>query len=143
MILDPVNMQTHQILAPTHTHFRRASCEEVACRPFLFGFAVLADETTDLGQRQASYIRGDRTRTKPAESREGSITTFTYPPGTPCMQRGEHRTRNDRPELFVVRDGDWRGNPRGTTPYVHANADDWVDDLYHHTSKIIAIKQRG
>lgn len=143
MILDPSQMQSHLILAPVQTHWRRATCEEVRCLPFLLGFATQVDETTELGQRQAHYIRHDRARPKPAEDRMGDITVFSYPPGTPCFDRGAHRTRNNRPEVFAVRDGDHRGNPRQTPAYIHDNAENWVDDLYHHTSKIIEIKQRG
>jgi hypothetical protein len=49
----------------------------------------------------------------------------------------------ERPELYIVREGDWRGNPRGTPPRRHARAADWVDEAMEHQDRINTARERG
>lgn len=142
--MGPAQYKTYQILAPTSSHFRVATCEEMGCEKFVNGFKVLVDELTDLGKAQAVFIRSDRTRPVPGEFKTTTgITEFTYPAGTKCMAYFQHKTRIERDELFYVRDGDRRGNPRGTAPRLHKNAAEWQEDFAEHQDKIHDALERG
>jgi hypothetical protein len=50
--------------------------------------------------------------------------------------------RLDRPELYLVADGDWRGNPTGRQR-THQNAADWVEDFGEHQLRIADQVERG
>jgi hypothetical protein len=79
------------------------------------------------------------------------MTEFSFPPGQRCFSTvvrsdrvvAGHPMRIDRPELFLVSDGDWRGNPYGTAPYVHTRPEDWVDDFANHQNALAEAAQRG
>lgn len=135
MNLDPQHTKTYSIVTPVHTHWRKATCEEVNCKYFLNGWETKVDESTDLGQRQAYYIRNTAKR-KYTEERVGSITTFTFPAGQVCFGSDRHRVLNGRQEMFVVRDG-------GTPARVHQRPEDWVDDFATHQDHIKRILERG
>jgi hypothetical protein len=139
--LGPAYYKTYQVVAPLSTHFRRATCEEVGCEKLALGFKVVVDEKTDLGKRQAAYIRGDRTRQAVESKTPVGLTEFVFVAGNNCF--AEHQTRLERQELFIVRDGDRRGNPRGTTPRQHKNAAEWQEDFAEHQSKLHDAQERG
>src|SRR5258708_31547905 len=104
-------MKTYQIAAPLATHWRPASCEEADCLAYLHGWQTSCDETTELGQRQADYIRHDKTR-KHAERRAGAgLTVFEVGPGEKCFR--PPRGPNTPPERFPGAGGDLRGQPPG------------------------------
>jgi hypothetical protein len=133
--------QTFSITAPKSTHFRPATCEEVDCPHYLGGWKSSIDETTELGQAQARYIRTQSGKAF-REYRVPGLTVFEFEPGQTCFGSSKHTKRLDRPEIFAVRGGDWRGNPRGNRR-IHANADDWRDDFAEHQDKIKTILERG
>lgn len=134
--------KTYQILAPAQTHYRPGTCVEVRCEAYLGGWRTVVDETTDLGQKQAHYIRHDRTRRHVEEQLLDGRTSFWFGPGQVCFRAGEHRVRLDRPEIYVVRGGDWRGNPGGQRRQ-HANAADWVDDFAEHQDRLKTAVEKG
>jgi hypothetical protein len=129
-------MKTYSIVSPIATHWRKATCAEVNCPAHNAGWSTSIDERTDLGQGQAYYIRkqsGRRfTETKDAE---WSPTVFTFPAGQTCFRSAEHRLPLERPALYYVTGGDWRGNPRGTQMR-HRSGDDWVDDFAGHQQRL-------
>lgn len=134
-------MKTYQILAPVVSHFRSATCAEVDCERYTDGWQSPIDERTELGQAQAWYIRNQSGRRYTEDrNRLPGITVFTFEPGQKCF--GQHQVRTGRPELFIVRGGDWRGNPTGQTQ-MHANGDDWVDDFVDHQLKLANQIQQG
>jgi hypothetical protein len=49
----------------------------------------------------------------------------------------------DRAPLYVVRDGDHRGNPRGTRDRLHQNPGNWVDDFATHQQAIADEIKKG
>lgn len=139
--MDAAAYKTYQVLAPVSTHFRPATCEEVGCEKQTNGFKVIVDESTGLGQRQAAYIRTDKRR-KAIESKNSvGLTEFVFEAGNVCF--AEHKTRVERPEIYVVKDGDFRGNPRGTTPRIHKNAGDWQEDFALHQQRLHDAHERG
>ncbi len=132
--------KTYSILAPLQTHFRPATCNEVSCRPHERGWMSPIDEKTADGQKHAFYIRKVAKRRYTERRDAGGLTVFEFPPGQQCF--GKHVVPLERPELFVVRGGDWRGNPRGTEQK-HSRPQDWVDDFQEHHDVIKTALERG
>jgi len=126
--------KTYEIDAPMATHWRAASCAEVACGAYLRGWRTVVDEHTPLGLAQASYIRRDSGRGFREERNEGGMTVFTFEAGQRCFKADEHRIKTGQPELFSVRGGDYRGS----TGRIHtfARAADWTDDFADHQQRI-------
>lgn len=123
------SMKTYAIDAPRDTHFRDASCDQVGCTTMASGWETYVDEATPLGQRQAHYIRRSSGRSFTEARNEHGVTVFTFPAGESCFVT--HQVRVDRPEFYIVRGGDWRGNPRGDF-MEHSTPDSWVDDFATH-----------
>lgn len=123
-------MKTYQVSQPKQSHFRPATCQEARCVNMQYGWKTVIDESTELGQAQAHYIRFESGRKfirEPVTS-DGPVT-YTFEAGQKCF--AQHQVSLEREPLFVVRGGDWRGNPRGEVRK-HVNADDWVDDFANH-----------
>lgn len=133
--------KTYAIASPVSTHTRPATCAEVECAAHVNGWQSTVDESTELGRRQAHYVRHDAGRGYREHRAETGLTVFTFPAGQTCF--AEHRVPLDRSALYLVRDGDWRGNPRRTPPRVHARASDWVDDFATHQDRLSRLIERG
>lgn len=131
----PAAYRTWQIAAPLATHHRAASCEEAGCDAFLHGFQVeLSPHTNDRHKAALEAVvavygkpgqGGPGGRYSHAWGDQGRLTLI-FEPGSVCFRAKEHRIRIDRPPLYVVRDGDWRGNPYGTAPQV-VESTEWID----------------
>ena len=119
-------MQTYAALAPLATHWRPGTCEEAECTYQAGGWVTKVDEATELGQRQAHYIRREAGR-RFTEHREAALTVFAFEAGQACFQA--HQVPLERDPLLVVRGGDWRGDPRSTPARVHTRPEDWIDDM--------------
>lgn len=124
-------VKTYAIRAPKETHTRQARCEEVNCQAQQSGWSTVVDETSDLGRRQAHYIRTEAGRRFTVRKLAGQ-TVFRFPPGEQCFQ--EHRVSLDRPELYLVHGGDWRGAT--TKARIHSSPDAWVNDFGEHQDRI-------
>jgi hypothetical protein len=77
------------------------------------------------------------------ELKEPGKVTFVFEPGTPCFRASVHKLPLEREPLYVVKDGDWRGNPRGTRPRRHARAEYWVEDFAEHQQGLADKMQEG
>lgn len=124
-----------EVRSPLGADFwRKATCEEVDCPRFLQGWVSRIDEGTTLGQAQAAYIRSDRSRKALEVRTPEGLTEFRYPPGQTCFRADEHRIRNDRPAIHLVRGGDWRGP---TSPArVFERPDQWVETFAEHQDRL-------
>jgi hypothetical protein len=131
--------KTYSIRAPRATHWRAASCTEVACEGQEHGWVMLIDERTELGQRQAHYIRRESAR-RFTEQTEGGLTSFTFEPDQTCFT--PHEVPLGKPELYIVRDGDLR-TVRPTNVRLHQRAEDWADDFATHQQTIADAIQEG
>jgi hypothetical protein len=69
-------------------------------------------------------------------------TWLVFEPGQPCFAAARHTVPNGRPELYVVRGGDWRGNPRRDVRR-HARPDDWIDDMAGTLDRLKTAHDRG
>lgn len=130
--------KTYAIVAPKQTHTRKATCAEVECQHHIHGWVT----TVIRGSDDEALIRraGRHFVEEPAEA---NMVRFVFPPGQPCFRVSTHRVTLEREPLYVVRDGDWRGNPRGTDPRRHTRAADWVDDFATHQDKLATRLAQG
>lgn len=120
----PQAYKTYSVVSPVATHFRDASCEEVGCVNAVHGWVTDVDESTQLGQQQAYYIRRESGRRFVEEHPDSGLTRFVFAPDQECF--AQHKTRVDRPERFLVRPGDWRVSAR---PYEHTRPELWLEDF--------------
>ena len=141
--LGPEYYKTYSARAPLRTHWRAASCSEYECDDFVHGFVLTVDIGTELGQRQAYYVRHDRSRRMHEQRLSDRIIKFVYGPGNDCFRFGEHKIPVGRPPFLLVAEGDWRGNPRGTPVRHHRNWENWVDDFASHQLQIADLFQKG
>lgn len=125
--------KTYRIWRPDEPGYMRpATCAQVECAPHVHGWTTTVDESSELGQRQAHYIRAVSGRHFTEERDPVGLTVFTFPPGERCFDEAAHRRPVEREPLYLVQGGDWRGNPRQTRARVHPKAQDWVDDFGEH-----------
>lgn len=134
---DPRNYQTYSIHAPLSTHWRKATCVEVACPNYLNGWRVRVEHLPPELLHQA---RTSGRRYTELAVREGE-TYLVYEAGQPCFEASTHRARVERPELYVIRDGDARGNPTGRRRQVDGVA--WNDDFGEHQERIADLMKEG
>lgn len=130
--------QTFQIAVPLETHWRPATCEEVDCEQYRNGWRVRVQGLSESDVYAIANSGRKFTRLDVAETE----TWLVFEPGQSCFRASEHRLPLGRPELFVVRDGDWRGNPTGNV-YQHKRAEDWVDQFSVNQGKIAEAIERG
>ena len=132
---------TYALSAPLATHFRNGHCSEVDCDPHLNGWRTFVDETAELGQRQAFYIRKQSGRSFTEHRDEDGLTCFHFEAGQRCFR--EHRVRIDKPEHFQLWRGDWRVQPRRDDIRVFNRSVDWIDSMQTHQDKLKTILERG
>jgi hypothetical protein len=125
--------QTYQIVSPLSTHYRAGTCEEAGCLAHRHGWQTAVDEGTELGQRQAHHIRKVAGRRFTERRTEIGLTAFVFEAGQRCF--AEHQVSLERPELYLVRGGDWRGNPRREVRQ-HSTPDSWVNDFATHQEQL-------
>lgn len=133
--------KTYRIAMPKATHWIEVSCEDFECQHYANGWRTLVDERTDLGMKQAHYIRRLSGRSFTEERTPIGGTAFVFRPGQPCFET--HRVRGEKPEIFLVQGGDFRGNPHGVRTVVHKHPDDWVEDFAEHQDRVKTILERG
>lgn len=124
-------METFAIDAPAATHFRQGTCREVDCEQYIHGWKTAVDEATELGQRQAHYIRKESGRSFVEHREVDGLTTFVFDAGQTCFRT--HQVRIDRPEIFTLRGGDWRGT---TTEPRRLPAHGWVDEMQENFERL-------
>lgn len=129
--------KTYAIASPISTHYRDGTCEEAGCLAHQHGWQTGVDEATELGQRQAHYIRKLSGRRFTERRTEVGLTAFTFEAGQDCFTR--HKVPLDRPEFYLVRGGDWRGDPTGQGPFMHSGADAWVNDFGEHQDRLARL----
>lgn len=131
--------KTYAVVSPLSTHWRPATCAEVDCPHYLKGWRTRVETLTpDL--LHAAKTSGRRYTVQQVADGE---TYLVFPAGQSCFAVSRHRMQAGRPPLFVVRDGDYRGNPRGTKTRVHMSPDNWLDDFATHQQAIADEIEKG
>jgi len=134
-------MQTFQISAPVSTHTRKATCEEVECAQFLRGWRMKIDLGTELGQKQAYYIKHHSGRAYKVIGQHDGLVELEFSGNQPCF--AEHRVRIDRPEIYRVKGGDFRGNPLRTPVRTHKKPEYWVEEFAENQDRLKTRIERG
>jgi len=129
--------KTYAISSPISTHFRDGTCEEADCPNWRHGWRIRAELLTP---QQLHDIRNSGRHCTVTQVSEGE-TWLVFEAGQPCFA-SPHKVPLGRPELFVVRGGDWRGNPFGDH-YQHGSPESWVDDFATHQDKVATLIERG
>lgn len=128
--------QTFQITTPRDGAIITA-CKDAGCHAYAHGWESVVDERTTFGRAQAHYIRYQSGRDFTERKTGDGLTVFAFKAFQRCF--AEHRTR---PELYVVRHGDWRGNPSGRVRQ-HQRPDDWVEHFALNQQKLADQAQQG
>jgi hypothetical protein len=68
---------------------------------------------------------------------------FTFEAGQTCFASGQHKLPLDRPEHYLVKGGDWRGNPTKTPTRKHSKPEFWVEDMQDSFDKLRQAQERG
>jgi hypothetical protein len=128
----PQFYKTYEMASPLSTHWRPATCAEANCQFYANGFQVRVEGLAPNVLHAVQHSGRKYTVQKVAEGE----TYLAFEPGQPCLRQSTHRVRADRPPLYIVRDGDWRGNPRGTKARLHQKPENWVEDFALHQQSI-------
>jgi len=128
--------QTYSITSPQDVQVK-AACEQVGCAAWQYGWESAIDERADFGRAQAAYIRTQSGRTFREQKRGDGLTVFRFEAHQRCF--ADHQTR---PEIYLVRDGDWRGNPTGRQRQ-HTSPDNWLEDFGEHQQRIADQQKKG
>jgi hypothetical protein len=67
---------------------------------------------------------------------------LVFEAGQSCFRASDHRALLDKQEIFIVRDGDYRGNPTGTVRR-HTRPESWREDFAEHQDKLARQIQQG
>jgi hypothetical protein len=131
-VAGPEAYKTYEMRSPLSTHFRPATCAEANCQYYQQGFQVRVEGLAPNVLYAVQHSGRKYTVQKVAEGE----TYLAFEAGQPCLRASLHRVRIERPPLYIVRDGDWRGNPRGTKARLHQRPADWVEDFATHQQAI-------
>jgi len=135
------SMRTYQIDQPIATHYRRARCAEVQCRAQANGWRMGYDLTDPDRRAAARWIRDHSGRTYTHEITDnGNKIIFTFAAGQECFE--QHRIPLGREPFYVVRGGDFRGNPERIRS-THATADTFIDQWADDLDRINTVRERG
>ncbi|MFI0233161.1 hypothetical protein [Streptomyces sp. NPDC017086] len=137
--MPPEAYKTWSMVSPVETHMRQATCEEVGCDHYTQGWRVHLEALTPDLQHAARTSGRAYTEQHAAPGQ----TYLVFEPGQPCFKAATHRAPIGRPPLFLVRDGDYRGNPRRTPTRRYDRPDQWVDDFATHQDKLATEIRKG
>lgn len=135
----PQSYKTYALFQPVKTHFRTGTCQEAECSAYTNGWKTIVDVSTNLGQKQANYIRLHSGR-KFTFTQDGTLVTFAFASGQQCFR--EHKVSLQREPVFKIKGGDWRGNPL-SVPTQIVKPQSWVDDFGENQEKIVRRIERS
>jgi hypothetical protein len=130
--------KTYQIISPLSTHWRPATCAEVDCPNYLKGWRLRV-EGLPADMLHAAKTSGRKFTELDVTADEHWLM---FEAGQPCFRASEHRKLLDKQEIFVVRDGDFRGNPTGNVRK-HTRPEHWQEDFAEHQDKLARQIQQG
>lgn len=132
---DPRSYKTFGIRAPLSTHFRKATCEEVDCADWRYGWKLRWDVLSESDRHLITHCGR-----KYVIDQEWII----FEAGQPCFRFDVHRTRVDRPELYLVKGSHMSMASRHAGGAMqHKNVEDWIDDFQNTTDKVVQQLKEG
>lgn len=130
--------KTYQIVSPLSTHWRPATCAEVDCPEYIKGWKLRVEGLPPEMVHAAKTCGRKFTELDVTADEHWLI----FEAGQPCFRSAQHRRLLDKQEIFVVRDGDFRGNPTGNVRK-HTRPEHWVEDFSEHQDKLAQQIQQG
>lgn len=130
--------KTYQIVSPLSTHWRPATCAEIDCPEYLKGWRLRV-EGLPPEMLHAAKTCGRKFAELDVSANEHWLI---FEAGQPCFRAAQHRKLLDKQEIFIVRDGDFRGNPTGNVRK-HTRPEDWREDFAEHQEKLARQIQQG
>ena len=121
-------MINYRISAPVSTHFRPSTCAEAGCEAHANGWTTVCDLTTDLGRRQAAYIRHGSGRRFVEVATGPGVVEFRFGPGQRCF--ATHQLRLDREPDYLI---DRR----------QVGVGQWLDDFATNQQRLKELIDRG
>jgi len=93
------HLKRFRYVRPIPTHWRSATCREVACQQYLKGWTTIVPAGSDLEdyvrhQSVAQYIKEERTA-------DGMIA-FYFPAGQGCFNAHKHVTATGKPPTYMT-----------------------------------------
>lgn len=143
--LGPEFYQSYTMSMPLSTHWRKVTCEQYECDDYKYGFVLDVDTSTELGQKQFHYVTHDKSRRYSMQRPGLNSFKFVYPPGNAGFAgpQHDHYLPIGREPIFLVKGGDWRGNPRGTPTRVHTEVGHWIEDCALNQQFLADVAKRG
>lgn len=142
-LMSPESYKTFQFKKGIATKTRKATCEEVECQHYINGWATIIDESSEQGQMDGYIVRQKAGRVFEEERTPEGLTKFIFRAGQPCFAASAHVVPLETKELYVVKEGDWRGNPRRVAPRSHVRPEHWVEEFSEHQDKLKRQIERG
>lgn len=130
--------KTYQINSPLSTHWRPATCAEVSCPDYLGGWRVKVEGLPEDMLHTAKTCGRKFTELHISETENYLV----FEAGQPCFRAEQHRALLDKQEIFLVRDGDFRGNPTGNMRK-HTRPEFWREDFAEHQDALARQIQAG
>lgn len=130
--------RTFQIMAPASTHRRPATCAEVNCPHYMGGWRVRVEGLPPDMLHAARTSGRKYTELHVAEGESWLV----FEAGQTCFKASQHSVPLDRQEIFIARDGDWRGNPTGNVRK-HTRPEFWLEDMQENQGRLADLRQQG
>lgn len=130
--------RTFQIMAPASTHRRPATCAEVNCPHYVGGWRVRVEGLPPDMLHAARTSGRKYTELHVAEGESWLV----FEAGQTCFKASQHSVPLDRQEIFIARDGDWRGNPTGNVRK-HTRPEFWLEDMQENQGRLADLRQQG
>lgn len=130
--------RTFQILAPSSTHRRPATCAEVDCPQYLNGWRVRVDNL-DAQMLHAAKTSGRKFTELNVTEGENWLV---FEAGQACFKAAHHSVPLDKQEIFIARDGDFRGNPTGRVRK-HTRPEFWIEEMGENLDRVRTAQQQG
>lgn len=130
--------KTYQIVSPISTHWRPATCADVDCPEYTRGWKIRIEGLPPEMVHAAKTSGRKYTELDVNESEHWLV----FEAGQPCFRAQLHRKILDKQEIFIVRDGDFRGNPTGNVRR-HTRPEHWTEDFAEHQDQLARQIQQG
>jgi len=139
MKFDPRLYKIFSVQQPGETHFRTATCAEVECDAFRFGWVTkvpdgaVADQVRAIARQTGRFCTENRVADNQIE--------FHFPAGQEGFKGSsvhDHKVSLERPAFFRRRQIDG-----GSVNSIRLSAEDWRDDFGENQNRLADEQQRG